>query len=219
MIKQVADPEQSRRKKAKEIYKRLKKYYPNPKTALEYSNAWELLVATIMSAQTTDKLVNTLTPELFKKYPKTSDMVTAKAEDVQKIIGKVNFSGNKAKNIIASAQIIEDKFNGKVPDNMEDLDSLPGVARKTANVVLGNAFKKAEGIVVDTHVMRLSQRLGLTDKKDPVKIEQDLMEILPKEYWIDFAHMLILYGREFCPARPHKCENCPLKELCPDQND
>ena len=106
MIKQVADPEQSRRKKAKEIYKRLKKYYPNPKTALEYSNAWELLVATIMSAQTTDKLVNTLTPELFKKYPKTSDMVTAKAEDVQKIIGKVNFSGNKAKNIIASAQII-----------------------------------------------------------------------------------------------------------------
>ena len=102
---------------------------------------------------------------------------------------------------------------------MEDLDSLPGVARKTANVVLGNAFKKAEGIVVDTHVMRLSQRLGLTDKKDPVKIELDLMEILPKEYWIDFAHMLILFGREFCPARPHKCENCPLKELCPDQND
>lgn len=206
----------TKREKAKEIFARLKKYYPKPRTVLWYSNAWELLVATIMSAQTTDKLVNTLTPGLFKKYPKISNMAKAAPSDIQKMINKVNFSGNKAKNIVESAKIIEEKFNGEVPDNMEDLDSLPGVARKTANVVLGNAFKKAEGIVVDTHVMRLSQRLGLTDKKDPIKIELDLMEILPKEYWIDFAHMLILYGREFCPARPHVCQPCPLGDLCAD---
>lgn len=206
----------NKKERVLEMIKRLSKVYPNPKTALEYSTPWELLVATIMSAQTTDKLVNTLTPALFSKYPNVSDMSKANVNDVQKFIRKVNFSGNKAKNIIASAQIIEEKFNGKVPDNMGDLDALPGVARKTANVVLGNAFKKAEGIVVDTHVMRLSQRLGLTNQKDPVKIEADLMEIVPKKDWIDFAHMLILYSRQFCPARPHVCNPCPLGDLCPD---
>lgn len=124
---------------------------------------------------------------------------------------------NKAKLIKAATQMIIEKFGGKVPSNMEDLDSLPGVARKTANVVLGNAFQKAEGIVVDTHVMRLTTKLGLTQAKDPIKIEQDLMKIVPKENWIDFSHLLINFGREYCPARPHKCDTCPLGDLCPDK--
>jgi endonuclease-3 len=123
---------------------------------------------------------------------------------------------NKAKNIKAAAKIIAEKYNGKVPDTMESLDALPGVARKTANVVLGNAYHKAEGVVVDTHVMRLSHKLGLTDQKDPVKIEQDLMQIVPKDSWIDFSHMLILHGRDICTARPHTCADCPLKDICPD---
>jgi endonuclease III len=214
----VSKTNMDKKEKVKEIIKRLRRVYKNPRTALEYNTAWELLVATIMSAQTTDKLVNTLTPELFKKYPTIEKMAKADPLDVQKLISKVNFSGNKAKNITVCAQIIMEKHNGQVPDNMVYLDALPGVARKTANVVLGNVFKKAEGVVVDTHVMRLSTRLGLTDKKDPVKIELDLMEIVPKEDWIDFAHMLILYGREFCPARPHVCDPCPLGDLCPDKN-
>ena len=136
----------TKQEKVKIILERLRKIWPKPRTALEYSNAWELLVATIMSAQTTDKLVNTLTPELFKKYPKISDMAKADPSDIKKIISKVNFSGNKTKNIVESAKIIMDKFNGKVPENMEDLDSLPGVARKTANVVLGNAFRKEKNV-------------------------------------------------------------------------
>ncbi|MBI2442477.1 MAG: endonuclease III [Candidatus Levybacteria bacterium] len=207
----------TKEEKVKEIIKRLRKVYPHPKTALNFSTPLDLLVATIMSAQTTDKLVNTLTPALFAKYKTAKDYADAPVEDITKLISKVNFANNKAKNIKAAAQIIVEKHEGKVPDNMEELDALPGVARKTANVVLGNAYHKAEGIVVDTHVMRLSQKLGLTDKKDPEKIEQDLMQIVPKEDWIDFAHMLILFGREYCPARPHKCDDCPLSDLCPDQ--
>ncbi len=205
-----------KREKIKKILDRLFAVYPNPKTALNYANPLELLIAAILSAQTTDKLVNSITPVLFKKYKKAKDYANGAIEELTGLISKVNFYQNKAKNIIASCKIIDKKYGGKVPDNMEDLDALPGVARKTANVVLGNAFKKAEGIVVDTHVIRLSQRLGLTDKKDPVKIEKDLMEIVPKEKWIDFAHMLILYGREFCPARSHVCQPCPLGDLCPD---
>jgi endonuclease III len=204
--------------KVKKILPVLHKIYPDPKTALNYNTPFELLVATIMSAQTTDKLVNTLTPALFEKYPTPETMSKAPVDEIAKMISKVNFAGNKAKNIKAASEIIVDKHSGKVPDNMEDLDALPGVARKTANVVLGNAYHKAEGIVVDTHVMRLSTKLGLTDKKDPEKIEQDLMGLLLKDEWIDFSHMLILYGREYCPARPHDCDSCPLAEvgLCPD---
>ncbi len=204
-------------KKVKEIIKRLSKVYPDPKTALEFNTPLELLIATILSAQTTDKTVNLVTPELFKKYKSASDFANASIEQIDGLIKRVNFHNNKSKSIKAATQMIVEKFEGKVPDNMEDLDALPGVARKTANVVLGNAFKKAEGIVVDTHVMRLSAKLGLTDKKDPVKIEQDLMKIVPKNKWIDFSHLLINFGREYCPARPHKCENCPLGELCPDK--
>jgi endonuclease-3 len=206
----------TKREKVLEIIKRLHAVYPHPKTALQYSTPLELLVATILSAQATDKLVNLVTPILFKKYKTAKDYANASVEELDSYIKKVNFHNNKAKNIKAAAKVIDEKYNGKVPDTMEDLDALPGVARKTANVVLGNVFGKAEGIVVDTHVMRLSKKLGLTDKNDPVKIEQDLMQIVPKDKWIDFSHLLINFGREYCPARPHVCRDCPLGDLCPD---
>ncbi len=207
----------TKEEKVKEINRRLTKVYPNPKIALDFKTPLGLLVATIMSAQTTDKLVNTLTPALFKKYPTAKDYAQANVEDIRTLISKVNFSGNKAKNIKASAQIIVEKHGGQVPDTMEELDALPGVARKTANVVLGQAFHKAEGIVIDTHMIRMSNKLGLSDQKDPVKIEQDLMKIVPKEEWINFPARLILHGRHFCTARPHDCKDCPLGDLCPDK--
>ncbi len=199
--------------KVKKVIDRLAILYPEPRTALNFQNAFELLVATILSAQTTDKLVNTVTPELFAKYPTPEKMADASVDEIRARIAKVNFSGNKAKNIKAASEIIAKQHGGVVPDTMEALDALPGVARKTANVVLGNAFQKAEGIVVDTHVIRLSNRLGLTDKKDPEKIEKDLMDIVPKEHWIDFSHLLILYGREYAPAQPSRHKPGPLDEL------
>lgn len=207
----------TKEEKVKEIIKKLSKVFPHPRTELVYKTPLQLLIATIMAAQATDKLVNTLTPELFKKYPTVRDFANATVEDIDAMINKVTFHFNKAKNIKAACEMIIDRFNGKVPDNMEDLDALPGVARKTANVVLGDAFGKSEGIVVDTHVIRLSNKLGLTTQKDPVKIEQDLMKIVPRDKWIDFPHMLTLFGRRYCPARPHKCEDCPLGDLCPDK--
>lgn len=198
--------------KIKYIIDKLSPLYPNPKTALEYSTPLELLIATMLSAQCTDKVVNTVTPELFKKFPNAKAFAEAEVGDIDKYISKVTFHNNKAKNIKAAAAMIMDQFKGEVSDNMEDLDSLPGVARKTANAVLGDAFKKPAGVVVDTHVMRLSQKYGLTEKKDPEKIELDLMEIVPKDEWIKFAHLLILHGRECCTARGSK-PDCPVKEL------
>lgn len=205
----------TKEEKVKEVLKRLYKIYPHPKTALNYTNPFELLIATILSAQATDKSVNIATPELFKHYPTPDKMAQATPEELDKYLTIINFHQNKAKLINNCAKMLVEKFNSKVPDNMEDLDSLPGVARKTANVVLGNAFGKAEGIVVDTHVMRLTKKLGFTDNTDPVKIEQDLMKIVPKENWIDFSHLLINHGRDICVARPHSCEGCPLGDLCP----
>lgn len=192
----------TKEEKVKEVYKRLKAIYPHPRTALEFHNPFELLIATILSAQCTDKLVNTVTPGLFAKYPTPETMAKASVEDIDELIKKVTFHGNKAKNIKAAAEQIVQKHGGKVPDNMEDLDALPGVARKTANVVLGDAFHKSEGIVVDTHVIRAVGRLGLSDSDKPEKIEEDLMKIVPKEWWIEFPHLLILYGREYAPAKP-----------------
>jgi len=206
----------TREEKVKEIIKRLSKIYPQPKSALIHESAWQLLVATILSGQTTDKLVNTVTPELFKKYPTVKDFADAPVEDINTMIKKVNFHNNKAKNSKAAAKIIMEKHNGVVPSTMEALDALPGVARKTANVVLSDYFHKPAGIVVDTHVVRLANKLGLTKHKDPAKIEQDLMQIVPRDQWQYFGHYLVYFGREFCPARPHKCDECPLKELCPD---
>ncbi|CAN5156543.1 endonuclease III [soil metagenome] len=188
--------------KVKEIYRRLKEIYPHPRTALEYHNAFELLIATILSAQCTDKLVNTITPALFAKYPDPKNMAKASVEDIDELIKKATFHGNKAKNIKAAAEQIVEKHGGNVPDTMQELDDLPGVARKTANVVLGDAFHKSEGIVVDTHVIRAVGRLGLSDSDKPEKIEEDLMKIVPKEWWIEFPHLLILYGREYAPAKP-----------------
>jgi len=206
----------TKEEKVKLIIERLSKIYPHPKTALQFTTPLELLIATILSAQATDKLVNTVTPALFAKYKTAKDFADAPVEEIDEMVKKVTFHTNKSKNIKAAAKIIVETHNGQVPDNMEDLDALPGVARKTANVVLGNAYHRAEGVVVDTHVMRLSTKLGLTDKKDPEKIEQDLMQIVPKDKWIDFSHMLILHGRDICTARPHTCEGCPLGDICPD---
>lgn len=205
-----------KKQKVKKILERLYEEWPEPRTALEYTTPLQLLIATILSAQATDKLVNAVTPALFKKYKTVQDFAQATVEEIDEMVKKVNFHTNKAKNIHAVAKIIVEKHGGEVPRTMEELDALPGVARKTANVVLGNAFGKNEGVVVDTHVMRLSTRLGLTDKKDPVKIEQELMEIVPKENWIDFSHLLINFGRKYCPARSHICNDCPLGDLCPD---
>ena len=199
------------------ILKRLYKVYSNPKSALNYKNPWQLLVATILSAQATDKLVNTITPQLFQKFKTVKDFANASLPDINKEISKINFHNNKAKSIKGAAQMIMEKFKGKVPDNMADLDSLPGIARKTANVILGEAFNKNGGIAVDTHVIRLSKKLELTNHADPVKIEKDLMEIVPKNKWTDFSNLLINHGRDMCTARNHTCKDCPLLDLCPDQ--
>lgn len=206
----------NKKEKALEIYKRLAKVYPDIIIELDYNTPFQLLVATIMAAQTTDKLVNTLTPVLFVKYPTIQDMADAKIEDIAALISKVTFAFNKAKNIKAAAQMIMENHGGKVPQTMEELDALPGVARKTANVVLGHAFKIPSGIVIDTHGIRLSHKLGLSEGKTPEKIEQDLMELIPKDKWIHFGSILTLHGRHKCVARPHTCEDCPLGDLCPE---
>ena len=199
--------------------KRLYKVYPHPKVELHFTNPFELLVATILAAQCTDKLVNIVTPALFKKFPTPKDMAKASVNAIDELIIKTTFHSNKAKNIQAASKIIVEKHGGRVPQTMEELDALPGVARKTANVVLGSAFGIPSGIVVDTHGIRLSNKLGLSDSKDPVKIEQDLMALVPKEKWIDFGHLLTLHGRYTCVARPHTCKDCPLGDLCPEYPD
>ena len=206
----------TKKEKALEIYARLHKAMPHPEVELTFTTPFELLAATILAAQATDKKVNTLTPALFKKYPTIADMAGATAEDIDSFVNHVLFHKNKSKNIRASAQMIMDKYGGKVPRTMEELILLPGVARKTANVVLGSAYGIASGIVIDTHGIRLSNRLGLTTEKDPVKIERDLLELIPRDKWIDFGHLLTLHGRHLCTARPHACDNCPLGDLCPE---
>lgn len=206
-----------RRQKVQLIFKRLIKAYPNPKIALNFKTPWQLLVAAILSVQATDKMVNLVTPRLFNKFKTVKDFAKAPLESIEKEISGINFYRNKAKSIKGAALMIMEKFNGKVPDNMEGLDSLPGVARKTANVVLSGAFGKNEGIVVDTHVIRLSGKLGLTTETNPVKIEKDLMEIMPKNKWPDFSNLLIHHGRDMCKAKSHTCKDCPLMDLCPDQ--
>ena len=206
----------TKQEKALEILKRLSKAIPNPKVELNFSSPFELLVATILAAQCTDKLVNSVTPALFKKYPTIKSFADATPEEIDTLITKITFHINKAKNIQGAAKMVMDTYGGIVPHTMEELDALPGVARKTANVVLGDAFGIAEGIVIDTHGIRLSNKLGLTTEKDPVKIERDLMELIPKDKWILFGHLLTLHGRYTCTARPHTCGNCPLGDLCPE---
>lgn len=198
----------------RKINKILKKIYPRVEIALKFSNPWELLVAVILSAQTTDKKVNEITDKLFKKYKTLDDYVKAKLKDFEKEIRGVNYYKNKAKFILENAKIIKGKFNGQVPKKMEDLLKLKGVARKTANIVLAVAYNNYEGIAVDTHVKRLTKLLGLTKETKPDKIEKDLMEIIPKgSEWRDFPLRLIQYGREYCLAKKHNHSNCPLSKV------
>lgn len=202
-----------KRKKALRINNILKKLFPKTTTALNYSNNFELLVAVILSAQCTDKQVNKVTENLFKKYKTLKDYVNANQEVFEQDIKSTGFYRNKAKNILTTAKIINEKYNGKVPDTMEDLLLLPGVARKTANIILYLAYGRTEGIAVDTHVRRLSNILGLTQSQDPVKIEQDLIKILPRKEWMDFSFRLIDYGRAYCKAKKHDHAHCPLAQF------
>lgn len=195
---------------------RLYQVYPEPSIELNFKSPFELLVATILAAQATDKVVNTLTPILFQKYPSIQSMAEAPVDEIDTLVNKVLFHKNKSQSIKASAQAIMYKHHGQVPDTLEELDALPGVARKTANVVLNNAYHKPYGIVIDTHGIRLSNKFGLTSSKDPVQIEKDLMKLLPRDKWIDFGNLITLHGRYFCIARPHSCTNCPLGDLCPE---
>jgi len=201
-----------------EILKRLNKAYPKPKTALNFSDPFQLLVATILSAQTTDVLVNKVTENLFRNYRTVKDYANASLETLQKDTGSVNFYKTKAKNIQAGAKIIVSQFNSQVPKTMNELTSLPGVARKTANIILSNAFGIHEGIAVDTHVKRLSYRLGLTKNTDPVKIEKDLMAITPKKEWGNISHLLIFHGRKICQARKPDHQECVLSNICPSRD-
>jgi endonuclease-3 len=203
--------------RVKEIIDILEKIYPEAKTALKFENPFQLLIATILSAQTTDERVNKVTSTLFKKFKKPDDFVNANLDEIMEEIKSINFYRNKAKNIKKLCEILVKEFNGKVPDKMEELVKLPGVARKTANVVLSQAYGKAEGIVVDTHVRRVSNRLGLTKNTDAEKIEKDLMKIIPEEKWIDFPFRLILFGRNICKAKNPDCKNCPLYKICPSK--
>jgi len=197
-----------------EILKRLDQMYPEVTCALIHSSAWELLVATILSAQSTDANVNRVTPELFRKYPTVQAFAALTPEQLQPDVRSTGFFRNKSKSVVGAAKKIVADFGGQVPDDMEKLLSLPGVARKTANVVLGTWFKKAEGVVVDTHVHRISRRLELTTNDDPQKIEQDLMRIIPRDKWILFSHQIIWHGRKLCIARKPKCVDCSLENLC-----
>jgi len=204
-----------RKKRAKKISLVLKKLFPHAKIALNYSNNWELLVAVILSAQCTDKKVNEVTEKLFKKYKKLDDYINANPKEFEKDIKPTGFYKNKTKNILLAAKIIKEKFNGQIPKTMEEMLTLPGVARKTANVVLGNAYGIVEGIAVDTHVRRFAIKFNLTDHKDPVKIERDLMDIFPRKEWFSITYRLIEYGRKICPARKHDCSNHPLTKIYP----
>jgi endonuclease-3 len=197
------------------IIKRLKKAYPDAHCALEHSNAFELLVATILSAQCTDERVNIVTADLFRKYRTPADYLKVEQTELEKDIHSTGFFRNKAKSIQGACRRIIGEFAGEVPRSMDEILTLPGVARKTGNVVLGNAFGIASGIVVDTHVARLSQRLGLTAQVNAEKIEQDLIELVPKRNWIMFPHWLITHGRRICNARKPKCRECVLADLCP----
>lgn len=200
-----------------EIIKRLKKEYPDAHCALNHTNAFELLIATILSAQCTDERVNLVTAELFRKYRRPEDYVRAAPEELEEDIRSTGFFRNKAKNIRAASRTIVDEHGGEVPRTMDELLELAGVARKTANVVLGNAFGIASGVVVDTHVRRLSNRLGLTTEQDPVKIEKDLQELVPKKDWVMFSHWLIWHGRAVCKARKPNCPECVLEDICPKE--
>lgn len=208
-------PSPDEKKRARRIVSLLRKEYPDAQCSLNHTNPLELLIATILSAQCTDERVNIVTADLFRKYRSCEDFLNAPRSEIEDDIRSTGFFRNKTRSIQGACKAIQEKHTGKVPDNISDLLALPGVARKTANVVLGTAFGIAAGIVVDTHVSRLSQRLGLTRHKQPEKIERDLMELIPGKDWIVFSHQLIYHGRRICKARLPLCEKCVLEKLCP----
>jgi endonuclease-3 len=196
------------------ILKGLDEAYPNVECALTHRSPWELLVATILSAQCTDVRVNMVTPELFRRYPTPASMAQARLEDLEELIRTTGFFHNKAKSIQGAARKVVEEFGGQVPQTLAELITIPGAARKTANVVLGVCFGKAEGVVVDTHVLRIARRLGLAKGDTPQKVEQELMRILPQSRWIGFSHQIIHHGRQVCDARKPKCDRCNLEQLC-----
>lgn len=204
----------ARKERIQRILAALDQLYPNATCALHHRNAWELLVATILSAQCTDKRVNEVTPGLFEKYPTVEDFAHASQSELANDIRSTGFFNNKSKSVIGAARKILEDFGGEVPRTMDELLTVPGAARKTSNVVLGTAFGIASGVVVDTHVQRVGNRLDLTKNQDPVKIEHDLVKILPEDRWILFSHQVIHFGRNICVARKPKCDECPLDPLC-----
>ena len=200
------------KKRATKIFISLRKLFPNPKIALKYENNWELLVAVQLSAQCTDKKVNEVTPALFKKYPRLESYVRANPREFEKDVHQCGFFRAKTRNILGAAKVVKDTFGGELPKTMEEMLTIPGIGRKSANVILGNAYGVVEGIAVDTHVKRLARVLGLSREKTPEKIEKDLMQIVPKKDWFKATYLLIDYGRKYCFARPHKHELCPLSK-------
>ena len=200
--------------RAEQIYMRLDAAYPEARCALNFTNPLQLLIATILSAQSTDKTVNLVTPALFKRYKTAKHFAESQTPELEEMIHSTGFFRNKAKSVQGACRLLVEKHKGQVPQTMEELLELPGVARKTANVVLGVAFEKAEGVVVDTHVQRLSQRLDFTKEERPEKIEEDLMKLFPRERWIQLSHLLIHHGRAICVARKPKCAQCPIEDLC-----
>lgn len=202
-------------KRAEIIYDRLIKRYPDPKSELTWNNSWELLVATILSAQCTDVRVNKVTPEIFRRWPGPAEMAKAEVTEIEEVIRTTGIYRNKAKNLLATAKLVMEEFSGELPRNMKDMIRLPGAARKTANIVLSNAMGIHEGIAVDTHVKRLSNRMGLTTSSNPIIIEKDLMPLFKKDNWGKANHIMVLFGRDICSARKPRCEECPLNDICP----
>ena len=211
-------PRESKKKKqerAERVYELLADEHPDARTALEHENPYQLAVATILSAQCTDERVNAVTPTLFERWPSAADLAGARPRELEKVIRPTGFFRNKTKSLIGMARTVVDEHGGEIPDTMEALVDLPGIGRKTANVILGNAFGKDEGVVVDTHVRRLSRRLRFTTHEDPKKIEKDLMDLFPRERWTMLSHILIFHGRRVCVARRPRCEECVVSHLCP----
>jgi endonuclease-3 len=214
-VRRKRETQAARRERAAEIVRRLHMAYPDARCSLDHRNAYELLTATILSAQCTDERVNRVTPALFKRYPAPEDMAEAEQHELEDLIRSTGFFRNKAKSLLGMSAAIVERHGGTVPETMNELVALPGVGRKTANVVLGNAFGKNEGIVVDTHVTRVAGRLCLTTQTDAVKIEQDLMQLIAPQEWTDIAHLFIYHGRAVCRAPTPRCAECVLADICP----
>ena len=210
-----AEPFDALKKRTREIIRKLKRAYPDAKCSLNHTSPFELLVATILSAQCTDERVNIVTADLFRKYREPKDYLNVSPRELEKDIQSTGFFRNKTKSIQGTSKMLLDEYGGRVPHTMDELLELPGVARKTANVVLGNAFDIKSGVVVDTHVTRLSHRLDLSREKDPTKIERDLVELVSKKDWVIFPHLLIAHGRKICRSRNPLCDQCPVEKLCP----